>query len=54
MWNEDIFGWCNIMIYNKKYIFGLCPHFKYIAPKILGIFCAESYKVVLVVSGRTI
>ena len=28
---------CDIMIYNKKYIFGFGPHFLHRAPQILGI-----------------
>ena len=29
---------CDIVIYNKKYIFGLCPRFWHRVPKTLGIF----------------
>lgn len=30
-------GGCDIVIYTKKYVFGLFPHFWYSTPKTLGI-----------------
>lgn len=33
----------DMVIYNKNYIVGLCPHFWYRVPKIIGISC-EGYK----------
>lgn len=35
---------CDIVICNKKSVFGLCPPFWYMAPQILGISCNESSK----------
>ena len=35
---------CDIVTYNKKYTFGLPPHFCHRAPKTLGISCEERDK----------
>lgn len=43
-WKIMVVNQCDIVTYNKKYIFGLSPLSWHRAPKAIGISCDESDK----------